>query len=52
MEVDGAQARTGDPRAVGGEMGVEAVPRGFDARLRARPSFRTLYEREGLTEWA
>lgn len=22
------------------------------ARLKARPSFRTLYEREGLTEWA
>lgn len=25
---------------------------GYVARMKARPSFRTLYEREGLTEWA
>jgi glutathione S-transferase len=24
----------------------------YVARMKARPSFRTLYEREGLTEWA
>jgi glutathione S-transferase len=26
--------------------------RGYVARMKSRPSFRTLYEREGLTEWA
>ncbi len=26
--------------------------RGYVARMKGRPSFRTLYEREGLTEWA
>jgi len=26
--------------------------RGYVTRMKARPSFRTLYEREGLTEWA
>ena len=26
--------------------------RGYVERMKARPSFRTLYEREGLTEWA
>ena len=25
---------------------------GYVARMKGRPSFRTLYEREGLTEWA
>lgn len=26
--------------------------RDYVARMKARPSFATLYEREGLTEWA
>jgi glutathione S-transferase len=25
---------------------------GYGARMKARPSFKVLYEREGLTEWA
>ena len=25
---------------------------GYVKRMKARPSFKTLYEREGLTEWA